>query len=147
MLTKKKKKLSCVPSRAILQALEDIKDCARDRRYKINMGDWHYPRQDTGGDFVVCEVCFAGASMAARYGINCEVDRTPSEMPKRSRRMLEALDIFRLGFVQDALISLHKDFSHEEIPEMFNVCPYQDNEWAFHRDMKAMAAMLKSHGL
>lgn len=58
-------------STAILMALNDLALVERDKRYSVNMSQWHHPTWS--GDTSVCEVCFAGSVMAKTH--NAPEDR------------------------------------------------------------------------
>lgn len=141
-----KKRLSRVPSQALLQALEDFKECVRDRHYIINMTTYHDPWWNRHRRFVACQVCLAGSSIAKRYVTNPRRIICPRNMPTGVMNMLRALDYFRIGRVDDALATLGIS-RPPGVRRFFRVAHYKNNKCRFHVDLKNLAAMLKSHGL
>ena len=94
------KELSKVPSEALRQAVDDVKTCADDPRYIINMAHWHTPRHGT------CYVCLAGAVMAQRTDVSPDMIATPSFRDDESlTNRLFGLDDFRLGNIKGGLSS------------------------------------------
>lgn len=142
-----KEELSMAPSVAILQGLEDMRECVKDPRYEIDMDVYHRPKWTRNPRrFAGCTVCLAGSSMAKRYETSPRKTLHPLDMSRRTYKILEALDCFRIGDVHEGLkwLGIEPPLA---VPEQYNVVQYRRSKIGFHRDMKMLAAMLKRHGL
>ena len=135
-------KSDCLPSKPsalIRVALADLQKCEKDKRYGIDMGDWHQPHAK-----LCCVVCLAGSVMAQSLGAQIGESRTPDDWSNTVARQLFALDDFRQGDVSDGLEVL--GFSSERrktsIPEYEH-----DDPVPFHKAMNDMADMLEREGL
>ena len=127
------------PSELILLALNDLKKCEADPGYEIGMDEWHQPLY-----YNVCEVCFAGAVMAKTLGAEKRISKVPEcYKDKNNNNKLRALNYFRIGNVRDGMVLMGLDFPIIE----WGVADYRHDPKEFHKDMEALAAYLKRHGL
>jgi hypothetical protein len=142
-------------------ALNDLRKCESDPRFKINM--WRYYMIDTSEDVEqVCHVCLAGAVMAGTLGytiadlqsdplndpsVKCLL---PENTPFESKLM--ALDFLRRGHVGYAIAAM----KHGAIKYVHNlttvshdrsVTPYEDDKCQWHEDMALLLKHLKEVGL
>lgn len=67
------------PSELLRVAIRDLKACAADPKYKIDMGVWHRAARDYRGDDY-CSVCLAGAVLAQ----SCSVPLSTTAAPESS---------------------------------------------------------------
>lgn len=139
-------RLPDMPSDLITLALEDLIKVEATEQYEVRMSQWHCPSKAYGGDFLFCQVCFAGAVMAMtlRSSIVHYCDPMSFDEPIKSK--LHALECFRLGNVEAAFSRLGKKSSqgthfNREIPE------YGVNQQKFKSDMRKLAQDLKGAGL
>lgn len=106
-VSQKKKPLSTVFSKAILQACEDAEDVL-ERGGHINLGIFGY--DPNGEDCETCEVCLAGASMVSRYPDDYIVKNTyysedgykckPPGCLTPAAKRLDCLDQLRSGYFE-----------------------------------------------
>ncbi len=129
------------PSRVIEMALEDLEAVERSKKYKVEMDACHDPRHGK------CYVCLGGAVIANRFGADPDermvfdsCDGWGDEETKR----LSALDCFRQGYVAWGLDYFDVKWLDDE---KHTVARYQRNTKRFKADMRAIAELLKSHGL
>ena len=87
------------PSELILVALMDLEKCEADPRYDINMGVWHEPNSH-------CSVCFAGAVIAKTLQLPADKPFDPWGFDESIKNKLRALDLFRAGWIYDALYAM-----------------------------------------
>lgn len=124
--TKLPEKLSSILSIAIRQAVEDLKKCEVDDRYVIEMSDWHV-HAVTGK----CEVCFAGAVMAKRLGV--EPGTCVQPWSTNHENTLIRLNGISMGVVREIepggvprakgkTIQWLRDFGYEDDPAEFKRC-------------------------
>ena len=137
MTTQTPEPLSDIPSVAIRQALADLRKCEADERYVIEMGAWHEPISNGR-----CEVCLAGAVVAQRNGVPLNQVWEPSI----GEDMLDALNMFREGFLDEAFELLGYDQHPKAVPTVFSVRAYRIDRYGFYADMERMADMLEEAG-
>ncbi len=142
-------KSDCLPSKPselIRVALADLRKCEKDKRYGIDMSDWHVPVDDDDPDEPACYVCLAGAVMAKSLGVPIGESKSCGSYylgaPLVSDQ-LDALDEFRKGCVSDALGELGISSPHRTMP----IPAYERGAEDFHEAMAGMADMLESEGL
>lgn len=133
---------SACPSRVIELALEDLEAVERSKKHEIVMDACHQPRRGK------CLVCLGGAVMANRLGADPDEELLFDSYElggwgKEESKRLSALDYFRQGLPQWALSCFKIDWPGEH----FKVTRYETNRKQFKTDMRAMAEMLKQHGL
>jgi hypothetical protein len=126
------------PSELIRLALSDLRKCEADPKYNVDMSDWHCP------EFGTCHVCLAGAVMAKTEQCPIDVDTVPCNTANGSKYV--ALDNFRCGFIDSAMINLGLD-TPKELAGIYCVTPYAEDKAQFHLDMESLAALLQNHGL
>lgn len=96
--------LPATPSALIRAATADARSLDRER-YVPYSGTWHNPHlQD--GDEAVCDVCNAGAVIAARAGLPASSMADPEDFDAPTRRKLLAINQFRAGRVGTAFAIL-----------------------------------------
>lgn len=124
---------------AIRQAVEDLKQCANDPKYKIDLGFWHH-----WGDGV-CHICFAGAVMARRLGVKQNTTTVADEFEGKENIILHALNYIRNGHVGFACkfagITLKK--SPPPFPRYYKFPT--DNPKQFYDDMLAIADWIEKN--
>lgn len=131
------------PSELILLALEDLEKTEKDGRYRIDMRVYH-ALMDPG---MVCSVCLAGAVIAQRLAPDCDdLILTPLDFGGVNERKLEALNEFRMGSVEDGLLSMCCADTDVEFHDRF-IVPYEDDPAAFKSDMRELARELSDRGL
>ena len=137
------------PSALIRVALADLRKCEKDKRYGIDMGNWHVPVDDGDPDEPdepACYVCLAGAVMAKSLGAPIGESKSCGsyyvDAPLVSDQ-LAALDEFRKGCVSDALGEIGISEPHRTMP----IPAYERGAEDFHKAMNDMADMLEREGL
>jgi hypothetical protein len=145
----KKIQLPKTPSKLIRLALHDFRKIEKDKRYRINMGDWHSPRSIGEGRHTrqVCQVCLAGSVMARRGGCRPDEEFSVWRMHDTNQNALDALDSFRIGNVVEALYVLGYDMPEKGLRAHERITPYCINPGKFKRDMRKLATRLKKAGL
>ena len=138
------------PSRVIEMALEDLEIVEADQKYAINMMAWHEPIARPNFMFPdsyigKCAVCLAGCVIANRFQRDRDDDLMPEDFNRSIEFRLLALDLFRTGAVDGGLRLM--DIDPSEGCYALDVTAYEDNPTRFKADMRAMAAMLRNHGL
>ena len=128
------------PSELIRVALADLRKCEKDKRYGVDMGDWHSP------DGSRCYVCLAGAVMAKTLGAPIGESKSAGSYgsaPLVSDRLC-ALDDFRRGEVSDGLeeLGILSPYRTMSIPDYD-----ADNPDDFHKAMSDMSDMFRREGL
>lgn len=88
-------------SEVLTLGLRDLKKVEMDKRYVVDMDDWHSPMSERwkGGKWVkqkTCSVCFAGSVMAKTLGAKPTMDREIEDFPG-SENALIFLDRIRSG--------------------------------------------------
>ena len=128
------------PSRLLKVALNDLIAVENTPGYVINMGDWHYPRQDG------CCVCLAGAVMVRKLDADISTEVGPDDFPD-SKDQLFALDNARTGdwhsFMFDLGFGTPPDELLEELP---STCPYNHDPDQFKTDIREAITILQKHG-
>lgn len=152
--------LPSLPSAALLAAVADLEAVERNKKYVIDMGNWHIPINNMSHYVdekiaqakpnAKCAVCFAGAVMANAVPIGKRVDWSEFAWPTNVR--LDALDDFRSGRVAAALHrwGYDDDFVCSVLPSALHdvsVTPYETKPDKFKRDMRKLAGKLKEIGL
>jgi hypothetical protein len=128
------------PSELLTLALADLESVEKDPRYRVDMGDWHKPYPE------YCSVCLAGAVMAQTINMSPKKLGVPSSFSKEISGKLLALDAIRRGFVALAVSDLGIELP-DDFPDYVPVAYYERDRNKFFSDMRAMAALLREHGL
>lgn len=136
----KKNTLPDKPSELIRVALFDLEACERDPLYRVEMDDWHAPKNG------VCEVCLAGATLAKRFNAPRDEHLDPGDFGNDVEEKLYALNEFRVGFVASGLGDMGLDIPDEMLGSV-HVPDYRTNPDAFKVAMRAIANELEDHGL
>lgn len=126
------------PSELIRVALADLDKIEKTPGYEIVMSDWHVP---FGGR---CEVCLAGAVIASQRPTLKNEDLQPYHFPPATCGALEALNQFRMGFIEDGLCDMGI-YGHR-FKDMA-VTPYKNDPAKFKRDLERIAKRLEKAGL
>ena len=124
------------PSALIRVALADLRKVERDKRYKVDMANWHEPGVD------VCYVCLAGAVMAKSIRIDPKASCTPKGTEHSSK--LYALNRLREGRVGWAFHNLGIRDDGNKFDRYITV--YSFDPEAFHADMNKLADDLEAAG-
>jgi hypothetical protein len=128
------------PSALILLALRDLALVEKDKRYAVDMNNYHFPYGKK------CAVCFAGAVMAKTFRTRINTRTTPFELPYHHWSKLLALDCLRLGRIREGL--MYMDMKKPRwIKSIVAITDYILDPRAFRKDMEALAMLLASHGL
>lgn len=138
------KRLPDKPSELIRLALADLRKVEADELYEVNMNLWHAPMHSKP----VCAVCLAGAVMAMTLGAKPWTDMLPSFYKGKTTRKLSALDSFRIGEVDFALVTLGIDVTalSQKVANR-GIVPYHINREGFHFQMLELADALEGAGL
>ncbi len=133
------------PSNFIRQALRDLEVIENNPKYKVKMSNWHNPNGK-------CSVCLAGAVMANTLGCKPNESAVPSDFPKEIRIRLQALDDFRIGWLNDAFRKLNIDVPIDYQNEYdhfadIQIASYSSSRKQFKEDMHALADGLQGMGL
>jgi hypothetical protein len=139
------KKLPNKPSAYLTLALQDLTRAERSRKYSINMQSWH-----SGGDSSrpTCSVCLAGSVMAFSLGAKPKEDKEPYDYNVRTNIILNSIDAFRRGRVQEALQSISITGRPGLIVGDRAMPSYHDGGGkAFKKAMKELISDLKLAGL
>jgi len=151
------------PSAKIDMALADLEVAERSPGYAIDMETWHTPERSSNR----CLVCFAGAVMASRHGIQPHqvyVGPLPADGPgefalsARWDDIFTALDQFRCGFVA-AYLAREGTMPAEQIDAFARAqsprdpsgrfpghVEYADDAEAFRRWAQSMADRMRTAG-
>jgi hypothetical protein len=145
----KKIRLPRTPSKLIRLALHDFRKIEKDKRYKIDMGNWHSPGLIGEGRHTrqVCQVCLAGSVMARRGGCRPKEEFSVWRMHDTNWDALDALDSFRTGHVAEALDVLGYDMPEKGLRARERITHYYINPGKFKRDMRKLATRLEKAGL
>ena len=128
------------PGDLIRDTVAALEECEADPRYAINMHHVHYYQTLPNGTNV-CTVCFAGAAMAKRLGVDPTNSVLIADMPERWK--LYALDDFRQGCVERALRYLDADDGYYRPRPSSPVRDYEaDGPAEFKEDMLKLAERL-----
>ena len=138
MKYKYKNQLPDKPSELIRRALQDMEAVEKMPQYRINLSTWHEPKDD------VCEVCLAGATMAAE-GLPLKMEFLPSQFDDKTSDKLHALNFLRFGWIYDAFDCLEIDFP-ESIDRYVCITDYEDSPKQFKSDMYKLADYLEQKG-
>ena len=132
------------PSELIRLALHDLELCEKDKRYLIDMDDWHI--NDTSD---LCCVCLAGSVMAKSLKANFYATLGPEIYNKSTKLKLFALDDFRTGDIRDGVEILFRitKNSQVDLPPDRDICDYDKDPNKFKRDMRKLANEFESVGL
>lgn len=131
------------PSALIRVALADLRAVEKNPLYDVNMDFWHMPAVDPTD---TCSVCFAGAVMAQRLGIDITDSAGPLDFEQKTFDKLTGLNYFRQGKIEGALEMMEIDRPHG-IKRHMPVVPYEDDSEQFHEDMQEIATYLEDIGL
>ena len=127
------------PSELLRVALDDLRKCEADPRFKIDMSQWVMPQDG------VCYVCLAGSVMIQELGASPKIGCLPSHFSEEVSDKLDALNEFRMGFIDAAYESLGQELP-ENLPEGIRVTRYNDDKEQFHKDMESLIKLLQEHG-
>ena len=136
------KKLPNKPSKLLKRALKDLEAVEVDDNYVIDMAIYHQtPR---GSD--ECHVCLAGSAMAKSLKAEPNAERVPNNYDDKVKGKLIALDCFRAGIIDNALMFMSRPIPHT-LPRRVDVTPYKKSPKRFKKDMKKIIKLLKKAGL
>lgn len=152
--------LSNIPSVLILQALADLRIVEKTPRYRVDMHTFLAKTEDEKNQ-MVCTVCLAGATAAARLPKARELIEKPKtefysseffdSVSFDEKMKLYALDSFRKGDVDDGLRELSQCsdsiVNEDEYFADVQVVPYDENKKLFYKQMKKLAKKLQERGL
>lgn len=129
------------PHELLRLALADLRKCAADPQYEVNMDKWHQPSFSTA----VCEVCLAGAVMAQTLGVLFSVTASPRHFDASTMRKLFALDYLCSGQLVLAYKILNLQLP-PDVPYITNPPEYDaKNPEPFFQAMNDLADMLEKH--
>lgn len=125
-----------LPSELLEQALDDLELCMKEPGYKIDMKTWHTPGKTK------CFVCLAGAYLAQTCKVPRHISMFPSNINDEKLQMqLYALDLFRVGSVENAL----HDLGFEPGPKDRSIPPYSFGPEQFITALRTLVEELKEH--
>ena len=127
------------PSELLQLALDDLRKCEADPRFKIDMSQWVTPVNE------VCYVCLAGSVMIQELGASPEKWCAPLHFQYGVSDKLWALNQFRLGLLCSAYKFLGRELP-ENLPERVCVTRHNDDKEQFHQDMESLIKLLQEHG-
>lgn len=129
------------PSSLILLALSDLEKVEKDKRYEVNMNNWHFPGDNK------CHVCLAGAVLAKHLNLDIKTDyvQVYDELTKSVDNKLEALNCFRVGNCAGGFSSLGIHWT-KGVKFSRVVTRYEDDKKAFKDEMNQLAKDLKKAG-
>lgn len=136
------------PSQLIRTALADLRFCEENKdKFVINMGSW-FSRFIDSDDVSRCHVCLAGATLAARgFDTDVACGAYPNWFSESLQNKLEALDLFRQGYVRSALSGLGIELP-DGVPRTIGMpLLYSSSRNVFHEALEDMANMLERYGL
>jgi hypothetical protein len=120
-------------------ALTDLEKCEKDKRYRINMGDWHKPNGK-------CAVCLAGSAMACTLKVPIRTHLEPWQMDRHNSRRLRAINHLREGDIRQAVNDLALEFP-DACPSFLLVANYEDDRRQFKAEMRLIVRTLRNYGL
>ena len=126
------------PSELLQLALNDLRTCEADPRYRIEMAVWHVMRGGT------CYICLAGAVIANSLPEKYQEFVTPSSFDYEVEKKLRALNLFRVGYIGDAYFILKRK-QPEKLPSFVPVADYDVNPSQFYTDMESLVKLLQEH--
>ncbi len=132
---KKKTRIPRKPSALIRLALKDLKAVEKDKRYIVDMGEWHYFQPE----MKKCEVCLAGSVLAKTKTL--PLASTRRDVP----RWALALNAFREGDISHGL--KHLGISKTPVPNDRMINEYDASRKHFYRDMFKLADDFEECGL
>lgn len=143
------------PSALIRLAIADMKSCAEDSDYELNMNQWHLPSYrgslSEGNAVDVCKVCMAGAVMAKSLKVNSSREATPRYFGESdTRKKLSALDNFRCGELRSGVRRMCTEAECELLPQgMYYkfVNNFHTGPTAFYNTMNGFADNFETVGL
>ena len=131
------------PSELIRTAVTDLAECELDPQYLIDMDVWHSPSVCLYGE---CRVCLAGAVMAKTLNAPSNCSFSPYHTDLRSSNALNAIDSFREGEIDSALLWLGLDIRVIGIDEWREMPRYDEQPAIFKIAMYALAYDLEKVG-
>lgn len=142
-----------VPSALIRLAINDLEKIETDPAYAVDMSYWHVPHIDTEKRRNICHVCLAGSVMANSLKCDATKEVSPSSIDPETKKILWALDSFRMGNLYEAFCYLDlidDDKVHAFLnskPKSIDVVPYEFSAKGFKDQMRRLADDLESNGL
>ena len=135
------------PSELLAKAMRDLKKAEDNPSYEINMEIWHrsYVNKYTY-NYKLCSVCLAGVVMAINLGASPFCNLNPDDYKAIIRNKLWALNMFRKGYVKQALKCMKINFP-DKLKEEYNIPYYKFNQVNFRKAMYRMIARLERVGL
>lgn len=133
------------PSELLRAALDDLRAAEMNPRLVIMMDRWHEPMASGR-----CAVCLAGAVIARRQQFDTRHHAiAPGDFPGRTQLKLRALDFFRRGHVNAALVHLYvSPEQRRRLPSWADVAEYSsENPGPFHESMGKLVSQLQAAGL
>ena len=106
-------------SELIRIAIRDLKKVERNKRYKIDMNEWHAPNLSEKGNLRFCEVCFAGSVMAETCGLKPKQDFRGLWENRDWQPLFAALNSFRTGSIYGGCHSLLKSHLRDRFRKFF----------------------------
>ncbi len=133
------KRLPSKLSELLTLALNDLNKTEKDKRYQIDMSDWHTPHAKA------CYVCLSGAVMAQTLKASPSLLKVPYHFDRVNNRKLVALELLRHGDVAGA-VWVMKLPAMKEIQFNRNITQYSYDPRKFKLQMRALARALKGAG-
>lgn len=128
-------------SAKIRHALHCVAQIHRDKRYAVDMSQWHYSISNNG---VKCSVCLAGAVMAKSFNADINETLDPAYFID-AFSSLEALEDLRMGDTYSAFHTMGLD-PEEGIKFKRLITRYEFSPKRFRNDMLRLARDLEKAG-
>lgn len=132
------------PSALIRAALRDLELVEKNKKYHVDMYVWHiapYLRRKH------CPVCFAGSVMAMSLNVGIKEESDPGDFPEKTENKLQALNMFRVGFIRQGLKYLDLKPPRGKAFKDFPVVTYEEQPLEFKRQMRELADKLATKGM
>ncbi len=129
------------PSALLDLALKDLIKTEKDKKYIINMGDWHLTR-----DFLPCCVCLAGAVIAKTLEWPIDKDYWPASDSRNDKKLM-ALEYLRTGDVYSAISTMGLDLKGDYMKLDRDIVGYDESPKDFKKQIQKLVKDLKTAGL
>lgn len=125
-------------------AMIDLEKVEADPRYKVDMLEWHTPRENK------CEVCLAGSVLAKSLKIDFKQRYYGLNLSEKIDDKLETINSLRMGHFYSVLGRIKLDLfslpeSYASILEMDHLSKYYREKWKLH--MATIIGILVAEGL
>jgi hypothetical protein len=132
------------PWTLIRDAIADLKLQEKTKGVVIDMTKWHLPVKKHGliRSKTVCYQCLAGSTVSRRCCIDISDHIWPHDLPFDVQQKMHALNMFRLGYVGEALHILGLGLPRY-MNETITIPSYRENRVEFYNAMLRLADNLE----